>query len=271
MNIDIEQRLRESADTVAMNRPVDDILTRGDRLRRRRTRGMMAGVGAAAAMTALAASLVLPPSSSPLLTPAVASWSGGPTNLSAEELEAITDACLKGEDAPIDDDFPRSGSIPEDTLPLAAESREGTVLAFFRHGDAEASCVAKRTADGAIGSAGLLVDEDTTTLPAGTDLDRHIGFGYSDPGEFGGPMKDLWTIGEVSSRVERVTANVGGESFEGAIVDGVALFWVSEAFTPEQVDNAVFTAYDSTGLVLARVGKMTRANDPQGPNDDSHM
>lgn len=270
MNTDIEQQLRESANPMAMNRPVDDILARGDRLRRRRSRGLAVGLGAAASVAVLGASLAMPPGSTPVVPAAVASWSGGETNLSAKELEAITDACLKGAPSPAYSVAPRSGSIPDDTLPTAAESRDGTVLAYFRHGDAQASCIGDMDADGTVGSAGLLVDENVTPLSAGTDLDPHIGFGFSDPDEMGGPVTDLWTVNRVSSRVDRVSVEIAGETFEGTVVDGVVLFWISESFSFEQVNDAVFTAYDSHGRVLTHVGRLTGAHDPKGPNDDSN-
>lgn len=268
MNVDIEQRLRESGDAIAMSRPVEDILARGDRLRRRRSRGLAIGIGAAATVGALAASVALPLGSNPVVAPAVASWSGGETNLSAEELQAITDACLKGEPSPAYSIIPRSGSIPDDTLPTAAESRDGTVLAYFRHGDAQASCVGDVGADGTVGSAGLLVEENVTPLPAGTDLDPHIGLGFSDPGVEGGPVNELWTVNRVSSRVDRVTVEIAGQTFEGTVLHGVVLFWISESFTFEQVNDAVFTAYDSHGRVLTRIDRLTGADDPQGANDD---
>ncbi len=273
MNTEIEQRLRESASAWAMDRPVDDILARGDRLRRRRSRGVMVGAGVAATVTAFAASLALPPGSTPGISPAVAAWSGGQTNLSPDELRAISDACLLPEhESPVDDAFSPAASIPVGTLPLVAESRDGRALAYFRSGDVEAGCVTDLAADGSVGAARLAgARVNAEPLPPGTDLDRGIGFAHADPGVIGGPVNDLWAVGQISPRVDRVTASVNGESFEGAIVDGFALFWLPQSFDPSHADGAVFTAYDAEGRVLARVDELTGVDDPQGPNDDAQL
>lgn len=251
MNTDLETRLREQTGTPGLDRPVDDIFRRGDRLRRRRA-GAVVGAGAAAAVAVLAGSVALPPGSSPVVTSAVASWSGGTTNLSGDELRAVSDACLAGQSA-----------IPEGTLPLAAESRDGTVLAYFRGAGTQATCVADQSAD-----ATQMVsrwEHAYAPLPQGTDLGDDVRFGYSDPGDEGGPVTGLWTADEVSGRVARVSAEIGGSTYDGTVVDETSLFWLADGFNADQVDDAVFTAYDAQGHVLARVDPAVLDRGPQGP------
>jgi hypothetical protein len=254
VNTDLESFLREQATTVALDRPVDDVLRRGDRLRRRRT-AALAGAGAAAAIAVLAGSIALPPGSSPVVGSAVASWSGGTTDLTTDELAAISNAC--GERLP----------IPSGTLPDAAEARNGTVLAYFRLDGTRVTCVGEERPGGRIemlrGST-----QDYTPLPAGTALGGEIRFGASDPGVEGGPVTGLWTVDEVSAQVDHVTAEIGSETFDGTIIDGVTLFWLTGSFSRDQVDDAVFTAYDAQGQVLQQVDPLVVAQEPQGPNDD---
>ncbi len=255
MNTDIETRLREEGSTVELNRTVDEIFGRGDRLRRRRTHTLV-GSGVVATVAVLAGSVALPPGSNPVVGPAVASWSGGTTNLEPGELQAVADICLD-----------RLGSIPAGTMPLAAESRAGTVVAYFRHDENEATCVAEQRPAGTLrffsGS-----ETEYEPLPAGTHLGDSTGFGAADPGLEGGPVTSLWNANEVSPDVARVSAEIGSETFDGTVVDGVALFWLTGSFSPHQVDDAVFTAYDGDGAVLTRVDPAAVAQEPQGPNDD---
>jgi hypothetical protein len=254
VNTDLETRLREQATTVELDRPVDDVLRRGDHLRRRRT-GALVGAGAAAAVALLAGSIALPPGSSPVVTSAVASWSGGTTNLTTDELTAISEACAER--------LP----IPAGTLPDAAESRSGTVLAYFRSDGAAVTCVGEELPGGRIemlrGST-----QEYTPLPEGTALGDDIRFGASDPGVEGGPVTGLWAVDEISAQVDRVTAKIGGETYDGTIIDGVTLFWVTGGFERDQVDDAVFTAYDAQGQVLQQIDPLVVAQESQGPNDD---
>jgi hypothetical protein len=248
VNTDIETRLREQATTIVMHRSFEEVVDRGDRLRRRRT-GRVAGAGAAAAVAVLAGSIALPPGSSPVVAPAVAAWSGGPTNLTPTELASVSDACLAGQD-----------SIPTGTMPIAAQSRGATVLAYFRSDEAQATCVAAEQPSGDLRLERRL-EQDATPLPPGTDVGGEIRFGYADPGVEGGPVTGPWTAGQVSSRVDRVTARIGGQTFEGTVADGVALFWLTGTFDRRQVEEAVFTAYDADSDVLARVAPRSSSGD----------
>ena len=167
----------------------------------------------------------------------------------------MSDACLAGQSA-----------IPDGTLPLAAESREGTVLAYFRGGGTQASCVADQSSD-----ATRMVsrwEHGYAPLPQGTDLGDDIRFGYSDPGDEGGPVTGLWTADEVSDRVARVSAEIGGATYDGTIVDGTTLFWLTDSFSADQVDDAVFTAYDAQGRVLTSVDPALLDRGPQSPDLD---
>lgn len=69
----------------------------------------------------------------------------------------------------------------------------------------------------------------------------------------GGAVTDVWTVSQVSDRVDRVTADLGGATYDGTIIDGLVLFWETGSFDRHQVDDAVFTAYDAEGHVLERV------------------
>jgi hypothetical protein len=243
MSTDLEHRIRASAATLTMGRPVDDILAHGDRLRRRRRRGVL-GAGAAVAVAAVGASIVLPPGSNPVVTSAVASWSGGRTNLTPKQLQEISDECLHGNHA--------EGSFPDGTLPVAAELRDDTVLAYFRHGDTELRCRGDVQGDDVARAGGFTGSYQP--LPPGTDLGA-LEYGFSDPGVEGGPVTGLWDVSPVSDDVAGVTAEVGGKTYDAGVVDGVALIWISDRVTPEQADHLVLTAYDAQGKVLQRVGQ----------------
>jgi YD repeat-containing protein len=260
MSTDIEAKLREHESTVMLHRSVDDVLRRGDQLRRRRTAGMLAA-GAVAAVALLAGSIALPPGSSPVVGRAVASWSGGSTNLTPGELRAISHVCLTQQPAgPI-------GPVPPGTMPIAAESRNDTFIAYFRNGATELTCLTTRRPDGSMRLTTLSAT-DYAPLSRGADLGDDTGFGYRDPGVMGGPIADAYAADEVSRRVARVTAQVGSKTYEGTILDGVVLFWVTHPDSRRHVDNAIITAYDARGRVLERIDPMAEATQPQGPDDD---
>jgi DNA-binding protein YbaB len=66
----------------------------------------------------------------------------------------------------------------------------------------------------------------------------------------GGPVTNLSTVAQVSAEVDRVTADIADEEIEGSVTNGVVLFWVPGTFTVQQVDEAVFTAFDADGDVI---------------------
>lgn len=239
----IEQEIRDAGADQVLQRPLAEVLARGDRLRRRRVRGMTVGALAVVVCAAVGGSLVVEPGSSPLVTSAVASFSGPRTNLTADELTRLNEACLatpQGE-----------GGLPRDKLPVAAEERDGRYLAYYRHGAANGACSARAAADGTIRVTGM--GSGTSARPlSGDQALALVVLGYADSGD-GSRAEELHAVAQVSEAVRRVTLQVGDETFEGSLAAGAAFFWVTDQrFTEAEAGAAALTAYDAAGRVIGR-------------------
>ncbi len=84
----LEEALRDSAADLALDRPLTDVIARGDRIRRGRQRRLALGGVAAAVVGATALSIALPQQSSPLLPAANAAWGPELVNMPADDLAA---------------------------------------------------------------------------------------------------------------------------------------------------------------------------------------
>ena len=239
----IEQQLREAGADHVLRRPLADVLARGEHLRRRRARRTTLGVAAAVACAVAGGSLVIEPGTSPLVTSAVASFSGPRTNLSAAELAELNAACLATQEG--------VAGLPKDAVPVAAEERSGRYLAYYRHGTANGACSARAGADDRIRVMGM--GSGTTAAPlAGDQALALVILGYADPGA-GTGVDGLHAVAQISEAVRRVTLRVGGATYEGSLAAGAVFFWVTDrGFTEEQAGAAVLTAYDGEGRVIGR-------------------
>lgn len=238
----IEQELRDAGSDTVLQRPLADVLARGEHLRRRRARRRMVGATGVLACAVVGGSLALGPGRSPLVAPAVASFSGPRTNLGAEELAELNRACLGQGDV----------GIPRDQAPIAAEEREGRYLAYYRHGTANGACSAQAAGDRRIRVTGM--GSGTSAQPlTGDDALALVILGYAESGNGAERVHDLHAVAETSDAVRRVTLQVGSETFEGTVASGAAFFWVTDRrFTEAEAGSATITAYDADGRVLGR-------------------
>lgn len=246
--MDMEHEIRDAGRTAVMTRSLDDILDRGDHLRRRRTRLVVLGTTAVAAFGAVGASVVLEPGTSPLVGPAVASFSGPSTNLSADRLAELNAACFaaQGEETARSD-----AGIPAGVMPRAAEERDGRLLAFYQYADRNGSCAARVAGDGEIRVTGMASGTAARPLGAGEAV-TVISSGYAGDGD-AGPVTEVHAVAEVAPEVSRVVMRIDGTDVEGAVSDGAAFWWITDRTFPEDAAAAArVTAYDADGRVLGR-------------------
>lgn len=248
MSIDhLDESLRDSVADLALDRPVSEVMARGTKLRRRRTRTLRLGAASVLAVGALGVSALLPTEDNPIAEPAVASFSGGPTNLTPAELDQVSDRCRESWATKNVDGRPR-WVIPAGTMPVAAEKRDGLVLTYFRVGKMAGECTLERQPDKSLRVGGQSSGA-YKSLPAGQHLDSK-GVSFSDPGPIGGPLADISGLVRVSEDVAKLTIETDGQTHEGYIAGGVGLFWLPDGLPPEAAADLTFTAYDDAGIVL---------------------
>lgn len=252
MSSDIEQSLRGTADSMTMDRPLAEVLERGDRLRRRRaaTRvlagaatGALVVAGVGVGLTTLvdraAGDTSIGPADSPGAQ-APSNWSGGRTDLSDNELSEVRAECLTGEARLLT-------RTPEESDPIAVEQRGDNVAAQYVHDGTSTTCILKRSDDGGLRLVG--VSDSADEAPPGGDAAIVESGGGNQ-----GPL--IWVTGRVSDEVSRVTITVAGETFDGGVVEGRALFWLpdgtpwNDVFGSRTSGGSVLTAYDDLGDVL---------------------
>ena len=235
----LEEALRDSAADLALDRPLTDVIARGDRIRRSRQRRLALGGVAAAVVGATALSIALPQQSSPLLPAANAAWGPELVNMPADDLAAAGDVCRRQLDGP-------DWRIPSGTQPLAAEARDSVAILYFRHGGMAGDCrMALR--DGAYAVSGASSGR-WDELPAGTHVElASMGYGQD---RLNGPVRDVAGALHVSDDVASLEIDAGGDIREATVADGVAMFWLSDGFTMEEVEAMTVTAYAADGTVL---------------------
>lgn len=239
----LEELLRDDVADLTLDSPVTGVIARGNKLRHRRVRGLTIGAIGALTVGVFGAAVMLPSGGNPIVTPAVASFSGGPTNLTPSELDQISDTCRAA--------YAEVGwETPTGTLPTVAEARDGTALAYFKVGNTSGDCTLDRMPDGTfrISSTG---HGTLRPLPAG----RHLVFDMldsSDPGPIGGALADVAGVVRVSDDVASLTIEVAGRTLDGYVVDGFGLFWLPGNPSPKAVNHLTVTAYDDAGTVLER-------------------
>lgn len=245
----LNESLRDSVAGLTLDRPVSEVMGRGYRLRRRRTLAVRGGAASVLAVGALGATVLLPTENNPIAEPAVASFSGGATNLTPAELDQISDRCRESWAESHAGD-PPSWVIPPGTMPVVAEERDGIVLTYFRVGQTAGDCSLKRQPDKSLRVSGQS-SGDHKPLPAG----QHVAFETviaSDPGQMGGPLDNVAGVVRVSDGVAKLTIEADGQTHEGFVAEDLGLFWLPDGLPPEAADDLTFTTYDEAGAVLEK-------------------
>jgi len=256
----LEDALRGSAADLSLDRPVGDVMARGDRLRRRRARRFAAGGVAAAAVAASALSLTLPSSTTPLVPAANAAWGPALVNLPADDLEQADQECRR-----ILRDM--GWQIPAGIKPLAADARGDVALLFYRFDGRTGDCSLERR-DGELSSSGAAAGR-WEELTAGTHVEL-IFMSYAT-GRLDGPVRNAAGGIRVSDAVDRLELEYAGETVEATVDSGVAMFWLPDGMTQQDLDALTITAYDAAGEVLVD-GELLELRSPeQAPNDDKHL
>lgn len=275
---DIETLLRNSSHQT-LDLPANEILRRGDRMRRLRRGSKAVAAVAAFSLAGVMAYVAIPDRliDSNIATPEPSTsdapqqktpvdWSGDPTNLTSEELDTLSKRCLETAWADVKSRYgyaPEANNaidpaeveeIPSDTWPFLAEKRGATAKAIFKGTDYAVTC-------------------STSTNPqrsatAGPDFTMVFG----TPEFWGslaetGPWEDFsrGSVGDGTEfllplpekmNVTEVVFTSSGEDFPATVVNGVAVAW-----TDHKVDaaSATFRAYDADGsLVHPEPGDVVR-------------
>lgn len=271
MSLDLEDELRASGD-LTLDRPLAEIRTRGDRLRRRRTSLLTAatagtclvvtgvvlvGLGRSPLATDLAPA---DQNTSPSRPEQVLTWSGEPTNVSDEELATLERSCIRAADQDayeianswrlVPGGAPENPPMPEaidpGLYPIFAERRtdvgpehHNILRAMFLTDDYLVRCEAHTTdssqprAEDAAGAA------DRVRPFPGMDQWEQFSWGW-----------DTNTINfmlPVPAEVTSVKFFIGGGHVEGTVNDGIAVASLSAEGVPKDDDTTGFAAYDADG------------------------
>lgn len=263
---DIETMLRNSSHQT-LDLPAAEILRRGDRMRRRRRTATVAAAVAAFSVAGVMAYVAIPDRliDSDVATPSPpernpVGWSAEPTNLTPEELDELSERCLKSAwrelefaydrgrkevpmaDSLVDpDDVER---IPAGTWPFLAERRGATTKAIFDGTDYGVTCSA--TADTSQGAS----EHDLTTASgtpvvwdafAKTGPWEHFSRGSADDmTEFMLPLPE-------ELNVTKVVFTLRGEDIPATVVNDMAVAWTENL---GDVESASFRAYDADGKLV---------------------
>jgi hypothetical protein len=263
---DIETLLRNSSHQT-LDLPANEILRRGDRMRRRRRAAKAVATVAAFSLAGVMAYVAIPDRliDSNIATPEPSTsdapqqktpvdWSGDPTNLTPEELDTLSARCLKTAWADVEllyDYAPEADNavdpdeveeIPSDTWPFLAEKRGSTAMAIFDGSGYEVTCstqyVPGRDADSEPDLAGAFGQPQVWGAFAETGPWEDFYRGGSGEGtEFLLPLPE-------KMNVTKVVFVSSGEDIPATIVNGVAVAWTDHRVA---VASATFRAYDANG------------------------
>ncbi|NGN95862.1 hypothetical protein G5C66_24375 [Nocardioides sp. KC13] len=261
MNTDLEDALH-TLDGPTLDRPADAILARGDHMRhRRRTSTAIVGAVGVAALAAAAYVVVpevvgessppiatAPPAPGRIAPTATVDWSGGPTNLSADELDQLSDSCLTSAYAtePLSRTSTATGEIPAGTHPTVAERRETGIEALF------------------IGNGHLVTCSTPGGMPVGHRFEATEAsgrtFAMSEHAADKWPETVSWGLDtgttmvlRVPDEVASVEVTLGEKTFPAVIVDDAAVTWLGPGeVTDEELhrgDSRAYAwhAYDTDG------------------------
>ena len=266
---DIETLLRNSS-RQTLDLPANEILRRGDRMRRRRRAAKAIAAVAAFSVAGVMAYVAIPdrlidsniatPEPSRTAAPGQKTpvdWSGNPTNLTSEELDTLSKRCLETAWADVDllyDYAPEANNaidpdevqkIPSDTWPFLAEKRGSTAMAIFDGPDYEVTCStsqsAGRDADSEPDLAGAFGQPQIWGTFAETGQWEDFSRGsVGDGTEFLLPLPEKMNVTEV-------VFTSSGEDFPATVVNGVAVAWTDHKVA---VTSATFRAYDADGNLV---------------------
>lgn len=272
---DIETLLR-SSNGKALDVSAAEILRRGDRMRRRRRGAKVVAAVAAFSIVGIGAYVAIPDRliDSDIATPAPSEqktpvgWSGDPTNLTPDELDKLSERCLKSawqevqtmyDAAPGADnvlDLDGYEKIPAGTWPFLAEKRGARAAAIFDGPGYAVTCSTPHV----LGSG------------SDTDLEPDLDQAHGQPQVWGafaetGPWEDFSRSGAGGGtefilplpekmNVTEVVFTSSGEDFPATIVNGVAVAWIDRQV---DIESATFRAYEADGsLVHPEPGEATR-------------
>lgn len=235
----LEEDLKASLADLTLDRPVDQVIARGQQMRRRRARRGAFGAVAAASVGAAVLSVTLPGGESPLVTAASAAWGPELVSMQSDDLGAAVRTCH--------DMQQESGwTIPSGLDPVVADLRGDTSVVVYADGDDVASCYAQRHNGRFLPSGASLGTRQE--MPAGANLELVSLSGAS--GTVDGPVRDGAAVFEVSDAVERVDVTVDGQTVHALVDDGFAALWLPDGIAQSAIDHATVTAYDRSGNVL---------------------
>lgn len=256
MSNDLRQALHDTTDELTLDRPVTDIVARGDRLRRGRRRRITLGAAAAVLAGAAALSVALPQGSSPLVSEAQAAWGPHAVNLSDDDIRAANEACRYGFRP-----SKKAGGykLPAGAQPIAADERDGLALLAYVVDGVMSTCNLVRDGDGFAPSGGSW--DEVEPLHAGThaafvaanaavgtpDEQGRLIFDENNPDQ---PIFQVYGVLEVSDDVARVDVTIGGDTVEAAVHEGFAFFWLPDGHTEKEFDATSVVVFDSEGAEL---------------------
>ncbi|MFI5627290.1 hypothetical protein ACIA03_27785 [Nocardioides sp. NPDC051685] len=261
---DIETLLRTSSHHT-LDVSASDILSQGDRMRRRRRGSKVVAAVAAFSLVGIGAYVAIPDRliDSEIATPepptrkAPVNWSGDPTNLTPAELDVLSERCLTtawadvktmyagtpGATNAIDPD--EAQQIPAGTWPFLAEKRGSMAMALFDGRDYEVTCTtaydASRSPDSGPDLAGAFGRPERWGAFAATGPWEDFSRGSAGEGtEFMLPLPETMDV-------TKVVFTSSGEEIPATIVNGVAVAWIDHDVS---VESASFRAYDADGKLV---------------------
>ena len=266
MSNDLHQALHDTTEELTLDRPVTDVVARGERIRRRRRRVTLGGAAAVLAGAA-ALSVALPQGSSPLVPEAQAAWGPHAVNLTADQIEVANDTCRYGFRP-----SKKAGGykLPVGAQPIVADERDGLALLVYVVDGVMSTCNLVRDGAGYAPSGGSW--DEVEPLDPGV----HVSFvsanaAIGTPDKKGrliyspdGPISQAYGVLEVSDDVERMDVTIAGTTVEAALHEGFALFWLPDGHSQDEFDATTIVAYDGEGAELA-TGNMF--NQPPVPAD----
>ena len=255
MSDDLHRALHDTTETLTLDRPVTEIVARGDRIRRGRRR-ITLGCAAAVLAGATALSVALPQGSSPLVSEAQAAWGPHAVNLSDDDIRAANEACRYGFRP-----SKKAGGykLPAGAQPIAADERDGLALLAYVVDGVMSTCNLVRDGDGFAPSGGSW--DEVEPLHPGThaafvaanaavgtpDEQGRLIFDENNPDQ---PIFQVYGVLEVSDDVARVDVTIGGETVEAAVHEGFAFFWLPDGHTEKEFDATTAVVFDSEGAEL---------------------
>jgi hypothetical protein len=251
MTTDLDDALRTAGQELHLDRELSAVLSRGDRLRRRRRRVRLGVAGLAVAVVAGGAAVTLtrPHDDSVPVATDDSAWGAHMVNLTGDDLTEADGVCRTWGD--------ESGTpyLPATARLVAGDSRGGVSALLYRYGDEFASCSVISPGPGEHASGGGSFGSHWRPLPGGTHFEDLGGVASVDhvpttPGGPGGHLSDAVDAIRVSDDVARLVVHVAGQDIETRVGDGLAVCWLPDGILQSDYDAATATAYAADGTEL---------------------